>query len=332
MSRPSTDAEWTALGRYLAGESSGEEAAMVRRWLQEDPSLARFVKDLGATPRAWADRPPVDVEAALEKVRRRRDHPPVIDLTARRRRTIRLLQLAAALALVAGTSLIWRLVRTPGPPGDPVAHLTAVGRTDSVRLGDGTLAILGPSSRLLVLAGYGITGRAVELEGEAWFDVAPEGPGQFTVRAGAAEVVDLGTRFTVRTGAGEVRVMVESGSVRLQDTTRRAARSLTLRAGQAGTLAREAAPATAQPTERDLSWLRGRLVFDNAPLTRVREDLRRWYGLELIFADSALAGRHLSARFAGESPAEVLRVLELSLGATIERRGDSAIVRAGARR
>jgi transmembrane sensor len=80
-------------------------------------------------------------------------------------------------------------------------------------------------------------------------------------------------------------------------------------------------------TDDDVSWLRGRLVYRDAPLAHVRADLRRWYGLELVLADSALAARHLTASFAGEPPDEVLRVIGLALGAAIERRGDTAVVR-----
>ncbi|HLG06173.1 MAG TPA: DUF4974 domain-containing protein, partial [Gemmatimonadales bacterium] len=107
-------------------------------------------------------------------------------------------------------------------------------------------------------------------------------------------------------------------------------RTLILRAGQAGQLGRDrqVPPRQQARAEPDLAWLRGQLIFENASISRVREDLRRWYGIELVMADLAFESRHLTARFAGESSDQVLRVLELSLGASIERRGDSAIVRA----
>jgi transmembrane sensor len=205
-----------------------------------------------------------------------------------------------------------------------------VGQTDSIPLPDGTLAILGPASRLAVIAGYGDGVRAVELEGVAWFDVTHDGTRPFRVHAGSTEIEDLGTRFGVTTMGDEVRVVVESGSVAIQDTVKRSARRVTLKAGEAATIrANQSLPAPSPRTESDVAWLRGQLVFDNAPLARVRDDLRRWYGLELVLTDTSLLSRHVSARFAGESAVQVLRVLELALGATIERRGDSAIVRTG---
>jgi len=83
-------------------------------------------------------------------------------------------------------------------------------------------------------------------------------------------------------------------------------------------------------TEADLAWTRGRLVFTEATLDRVRADLRRWYGIELKIADSGLAGRHLTASFAGEPVQQVLDVIALALGVTIEHRGggDTAVIHA----
>ena len=64
-----------------------------------------------------------------------------------------------------------------------------------------------------------------------------------------------------------------------------------------------------------------------APVSEVVNSMRKWYGIELKVSDPSLASRHLTATFAGESPERVLDVIRLALGAEIERRGDTAIVR-----
>jgi transmembrane sensor len=232
---------------------------------------------------------------------------------------------------VAGATLIWRLTRTEDSGSPAATFTTGPGQTDSVPLPDGSLAVLGPSTRLTVLARYGAESRRVSLEGEALFDVGHDEARPFAVRAGSAEITDLGTRFSVRTGSEGVQVVVESGSVRVQDTLPGSTRAMVLQAGQAGVLPRdrEVGPRPRPRAELDLAWLRGELVFEDATMARVREELRRWFGIELVVADSTLESRHFTARFAGESRDQVLRVLELSLGAAIERRGDTAIVRAG---
>jgi transmembrane sensor len=73
--------------------------------------------------------------------------------------------------------------------------------------------------------------------------------------------------------------------------------------------------------------MRGQLVFREAPLAEVVASLRRWYGIELRVADTSLGSRHLTATFSSEPPDRVLEVIRLVLGADIERRGDTAIVR-----
>lgn len=305
---------WTSLSRFFAGDATPEETGAVREWLDSTSGTG-----------------PVDVEAALARVKARFGETSVVSLPGRRPSFTFVLRLAAAVTLVAGAALVWRLTRptTNAPTAEARTYSTTVGQTDSLHLADGTIAILGPASRLVVNAGYGDGSRTVAVEGVAWFDVTHDDTKPFRVRAGGAEIEDLGTRFGVTTMDGEVRVVVESGSVAIQDTVKRSPRRVTLKAGEAATLrANQAVPAPSPRTESDVAWLRGQLVFDNAPLSRVRDDLRRWYGLELMIPDSSLLARHVSAQFRpGESSAQVLRVLELTLGAAIERRGDTAVVR-----
>jgi transmembrane sensor len=188
--------------------------------------------------------------------------------------------------------------------------------------------VLGPASRLTVAATYGSERRDVELAGEAVFEVVHDPARPFAVRIGTVVIQDLGTTFAVRDDGGEVGVVVTSGSVLL----RNAGDSLgvELRAGDRGLLTPGGRPTAERSgaTADDLAWTQGRLVFNGAPMSLVKSDLRRWYGIELQIADPSLAGRHLTAAFSGEPADQVLNMVGLALGARIERRGDTAIVRA----
>ena len=61
-------------------------------------------------------------------------------------------------------------------------------------------------------------------------------------------------------------------------------------------------------------------------MTSVAAELRRWYGIELRFADSSARARTLNASFNHESREQVLRTIELAVGVDIEMRGDTAVV------
>ena len=116
----------------------------------------------------------MDVEAALRQVKTRFGEPAVVSLPVRRRWQPVALAIAAGLALLVSGALIWRSLQWSGAAAPATTYSTGVGRTDSLALPDGSAAILGANSRLTMLAGYGDAGRGrtVELEGEAFFDVA----------------------------------------------------------------------------------------------------------------------------------------------------------------
>ena len=348
-------ADWEALARYLAGESSPAEAAAVREWIGADPARAELVGTLDRMTGRLAYRAPadLDVEAALRRVHARMDAPatPVVhslaeraaaraaaDRAPRRFPWRTALRAAAVVTIVAGGTMYWRGRQTDDVrPALDVAsrtYMTPVGGRDSVRLPDGSLALLGPDSRLGVPDDFGRGpggAREVTLRGEAYFKVEHDERRPFTVRAGAAAIRDIGTAFVVRTGeGGAVRVSVSEGVVALAAGATAAADSgVVLRQGDRGVLEAGARTAVAQPgaaTPDDMAWTTGRLVFREAPLAQVRDDLRRWHGIELVVADSALAGRSLTASFAGEPAERVLDVIALALGARVERRGDTAVV------
>jgi transmembrane sensor len=337
---PDHDEQWDQLARYIAGESSAAEAAQVERWLAEDPRRRELLAALQRATASFASTAPadVDVEAALQRVSAQLDEVPVRELAparARARRPIWTGTLARAAALGAvllgGGVIVWQTTRDSATSNiTTVADRTfsaPVGAVDSVRLADGTRVVLAPGSRLTVGAAFGTSTHDVELMGEALFDVAPASAGRFTVRTGLAEIRDLGTTFSVRSDPAQVRVVVTSGSVVLR-VAAAADSGTVLRAGDRAVLPRGGTVSTERgsASAADLAWTNGRLVFDNATLAQVADELRRWYGIELQLADSSLAARHFTASFAGEDVQHVLDVLALALAVEVRLTGSTAVV------
>jgi transmembrane sensor len=237
--------------------------------------------------------------------------------------------LAAAAGIVLAAGLWLAKPKSEPAPKTTIAArtlTTPVGGRDSLVLPDGSQVMLGPGSTLMLTQGYGQTERRLSLQGEALFTVVHDATKPFIVVANGSEIRDVGTAFVVHSDAGGVRVAVTEGVVELTASKRVAA---TLNAGDAASIS-----ATGEVTTQrgvgageDLAWTRGRLVFRDAPLSDVAEDLRRWYGVQLDIRDAALRRRQLTASFAGDSLGAVLDVISTALGATIERRGDTAVVR-----
>ncbi|HVX41550.1 MAG TPA: FecR domain-containing protein [Gemmatimonadaceae bacterium] len=321
--------DWDAVARYLAGESPADEAQRVRAWLENNPAERELVESLAA---AGAELPlaPVDVDAALDRVHARMRNQMVAypERSARGRawRAGRIAALALAAALVG--IVVLRHARTPAPASVATTYATAIGARDSIQLADGSHVILGPASRLVVPANYGTTTRTVDLTGDAYFDVRHDPATPFGVRVAHAYIEDVGTRFNVESDGGDTTsVAVLGGSVRLQGTESGTA-GIVLTAGDRGSVA-DGGPAvrdSARAGEDDIAWASGRLVFRDASLVRVAGELRRWYGVRLVFGDSSLPKRRLTASFQGESAEEVLRTIGLTLGVHVDLQGDSAVV------
>jgi transmembrane sensor len=334
------DARWALLARHLAGEATAAQDAAVRRWLASDAARAQELAALRAATGELTAKVPegLDVEAALAKVRTRMSQKPVKVLAqqagrprlraqsigrAPQRRWVPLAA-AATLALAAGLGLFRREGRVAPSPSTSVA--TRTGQLDSLELPDGSRVILGPASRLEIAAGFAQGAREVTVRGEAIFSVVHDEARPFTVIAGAARMVDVGTEFRVRHAPDEVEVAVIEGIV---DVTVGSSAAARLNAGDRAHIATGAAPIVRRGdvTEDDSALRRGALVFREAPMPRVMADLERWYGLRLVAAEEAIAQRRLTATFTTEGVDQVIEMLALALDVAADTQGDSVVLR-----
>src|SRR6266581_757963 len=183
------------LDRYLAGEASAAEAQAVREWLAEDAEHELLLEELRFVRRAGTEKvPPSSTDIAWARA------VQALGLAPKPRVSRRLLVAALAAA--------------------------AAGHRTTLHLPDGTRVTLGPKSRLRNRADYGRSDRAVYLDGEAYFQVAPDKQRPFRVHTAGSVTEDLGPAFVVRASTGELatEVVVTEGRVSLSrgDTASRA--------------------------------------------------------------------------------------------------------------
>ncbi|HET7231741.1 MAG TPA: FecR domain-containing protein [Longimicrobium sp.] len=334
------DAAWQQVARLLAGETTPEEAAGLRREMAGHPGRAELVSALDAAlqPLRPDAHPDVDVEAALASVMARRDQPVLTverggaaDVPAARpmrmapRQTswwnAGVLRAAAAVLLLVAGALVWRALSSRGT-AVAARYATPVGARQELRLADGSQVVLGPGSRMAV---SGDDGRRVQLDGEAYFQVRHDDARPFTVTTGDAQITDVGTAFTVRAdSAAGTTVAVTEGvvAVALPESTQQE----TLRAGDRGrimnrrvTIQRRAA------TQADVAWTTGRLSFRDAPVPEVVAAMRRWYGVSLR-VDPSLSTRHLTADFTGQTADQAMQIVAAALGGELRRGGNGGTV------
>lgn len=327
--------DWERIARYITGEASASEADATRLWIASDPHRARAVQllDSALANVAHQPAPDIDVERALHAVKARFDDPKVIPIGPNVRRAesrsyAALLRIAAAVVILAGATVVWQNLRRVRADGGTRTYATAIGERRQIALGDGSTVVLGPTTRLVVLDPDDDE-RSVTLDGIAHFSVVHDSNRPFTVSAGTVTIQDVGTAFSVETDdSAGTRVAVDSGSVAIGAAGADPSRGAILHAKDRAVVGTDNVVTVerAVVSDDDLAWMQGRLVFRDAPLALVGAELYRWYGVRLRVEDPSLANLHLTASFSGEPVERVLNVLSLSLGASVERQGNVAIL------
>jgi transmembrane sensor len=327
------DADWQRLARYAAGESTPEESAELRAWVLADPARAKLVEAL-SRPAEWKSQlRDADVEAALAKVKARMHGPQVLKFEARHPSILRspALRIAAGIVIVAGAAFLLRNGNTSLVTATVASaqHFTSpVGKSRTVHLRDGSTILLAPNSRLDVASSFATGNRSVSLTGGGYFEVRHDAAHPFRASIAGVTVRDIGTSFVLREIDGLVRVAVTSGVVGVRPNGSEKETVLntgSLAIASGGAVAVRCCDAGGD----DVAWTAGKLVFRDAPLPEVSSEVYRWYGVRIEAGDPSIAARHITASFSGEPVNEVLRVIALTLGASVEREGDRAILRTG---
>ena len=221
----------------------------------------------------------------------------------KRRPLLRYAVAAGLLAVAVGLGLFSGLGASSDYRGE---FATVLGERRHVALPDGSLVDLNSRSHVRVVFEH--RKRRVELvEGEALFRVEHDAGRPFTVDAGNGQVTVTGTRFDVRRDADSTRVAVEEGSVKVQgrDFPINLTAGLGTRIDAQGKVA---APYAINADELT-AWRNGKLVFNNAPLSDVAEQVSRYRDKPLRVANAAVGNLRLTSVFRSDNPEALLKAL-----------------------
>lgn len=307
-SLPTRASEWLLALSEAPGDT--RLLAAFRAWLAASPDHARDWEEMERTYRLmgltvpafrtrWAPPAPPPPPAA------RRAAVPV-----RRRVVAGVTALAAGLALMVASGLPLRL------SADAV---TATAETRALRLDDGSTVHLAPQSAVAVALSAGER-RVRLLQGEAFFDVAPDPNRPFVVTAGAVETTVLGTAFDVRMLGDETWVGVQRGRVRVDDTLGTPPVSETLEAGDWVSLGPEHSRARGQqPPAQMAAWTQGDLIARDTPVAAVLDAIRPYFPGFIIVRGDTLARQPLTGVYRLSDPAEAVRAIAETQGASVRR-------------
>jgi transmembrane sensor len=171
---------------------------------------------------------------------------------------------------------------------------TGRGETYMVILPDGTKAWLNAASSLKFDPQFHSHVRAVELTGEAYFEVAKDKKRPFIVATKSQRVEVLGTHFDINSYAdeGNTKTILLEGSVQLTSvvapkTDGHSQKSMVLKPGEQAILEGNDFKIARADVEMDMAWKNGDFVFRGEQLESVLRKIARWYDVEIEYASNA---------------------------------------------
>lgn len=257
-------------------------------WLAQAPAHADAYAKASAL---WHAEVVGEVARALE-----RDQVP-----KRRALSRRYLKPLAAVAML----MVAVMLATQLPMRLKADYLTGAGERHRVQLQDGSQVLLNTESALASREQGGVH-TATLYQGEAWFEV-PDHPLPLELEAGPLQASVRDSAFAVRYLDGQAQVRVARGNVDVQDTRHQRRR---LGAGDTVAVGPEGlGPTTRLNAEQDLSWVQGRLVFENCPLKQVLAELGRYYPGWIINTNPQLGDLAVTGNYKLDDPLAVIRSL-----------------------
>jgi ferric-dicitrate binding protein FerR (iron transport regulator) len=205
---------------------------------------------------------------------------------------------------------------------------TDYGMTRDILLEDGSEIILNANSSLKVpraLSGN----REVWLQGEAFFSITKkEDRARFVVHTNNLNVEVLGTKFNVSARHEKTEVVLDEGSVKLTSGLPAVAEPLMMIPGDLVSLSdRDTGfkKKTVVP-DRYSAWRNNLMVFEDAPLSVVAQEIEDYYGIEVEIANADLMKNQLTGTLPNNNLGIVLKSLSASLKITVLREEDKIIL------
>lgn len=249
---------------------------------------------------------PKATREALSRFQERRD--AYEDRLQRRRRLMRVLRVAASVALlvVCGTAIWFGSLYYYHAGDTKLAELIVPeDGLDSVTLSDGTRVYVNGGTALYYPKSFNkrLGTRDVYLLGEANFTVAKDRRHPFIVHAGRLNVQAVGTKFNVRAypGSDSIVTTMEEGLIKVYDgkmtALMRPSDQMVYRRGL-----RKVSMGRVTNIAQVTSWTQGDLDFNNSSLTDIVNAISRHYNVDIAFDYAVDPNKRFTMSFRHNEP------------------------------
>ncbi|MCX2475358.1 FecR domain-containing protein [Pedobacter sp. MC2016-05] len=198
---------------------------------------------------------------------------------------------------------------------------TKKGETYRLRLPDGSLVWLNAASSITYNISFNSSKqRLVQLDGEAYFEVAKDDRKPFIVKSRHQEVKVLGTHFNVKAYNDELleTTTLAEGSVNVlyqaeawnKDSPIRYNDEVKLSPGQQSILQNDHIIVSKVNLENALAWKEGNFIFQGVAIKDIMQDISRWYNIAVIYEGELPDGKFSGNVSRSKNISQILQALE----------------------
>ncbi len=279
------------MAKVLSGEATEQERQQVQQWSdisEENKKLLKLSEEAWQQLETKSLMP--DADAVFKDIESQIDQKGGVSGFTKTRHLIGNIGYWMAAASVAVVALFLYQNYTDTPANTPqttqqwVRKTNGLGEKSRIFLADGTVVWLNAQSTLTYTKPFSSENRQVELEGEAYFDVAHDPRHPFSVKTGNVVTTALGTSFNIQAYREDsfVDVNLQSGKVLVSLSEPHHDNQLFIKPGEKVRVDKSQNrmhKSTFDPAH-ELAWKDGVLSFKNATFDQVITKLSRWYGVD----------------------------------------------------
>jgi ferric-dicitrate binding protein FerR (iron transport regulator) len=328
------------INRFLSGEVTEQEAKEMQVWLKESKENRKL---FAGYKKLWIES---SIPSRFDADQLKREKQKV-DLKIRNAELnkklekskfyIRTLAYAASILLLFGiTSTFVFVTERDGTAkiADTFSNTLEVpyGAKSKITLPDGSKVWINAGSRITYKGGFGTTAREIELEGEAYFDVAKNEKLPFYVNTSLLKIKVYGTTFNVKAYADDDMVETTLNSGAISVISDLIDGEITMKPKQKLTVHRHKGPAMEVPVEKEeavdipeeisveevknidpiTAWRDNRLIFEREPLWLLAKQLERRYNVTVVFTNEEIKTRTYTAALKEMPIDQVLEAITLT--------------------
>jgi ferric-dicitrate binding protein FerR (iron transport regulator) len=305
--------------KFLSDTATAEERGAMEAWMADSEENAKYIeqlKSLWANAESFSLLDSIDLDQNWQGVQSKVNQQKAGNSKI-------FWRIAAAVVFIVSASFLAKSLLY-SPPEQ--LSITAQEQSEFT-LPDGSVVTLKKGATLKYPEEFEDERRVV-FEGEAFFDVVSNPQKPFIINADDTETMVLGTSFNLKTATshtGFELVLVE-GKVSFSTPNEK----VVLTPGQRVALGPNGLLEKTENTNRNFqAWQTGTLIFENAKMSDVFQDIGNAYNVRFEMENAAFASCTLTARYDQEDLDSILNTLEILFNTSFNKQQETILVSGG---